>query len=302
MNAHGHHQHPEAASAEHSHSAVFDSHAFAAVLEVEGELTSTLTTEAIAVCSERFAADGHDVGRIIDLGCGPGVGTVLLARAFGSATVLAVDGSRAMLDRAEARAARAGHADRITFVQRDLNEGLASLGRCDLLWAAMTVHHAADEVATLASARSRLDRAGLLCLLERADPTSIRLADELGRPGVWDRLAAARSAGLTSVGSSRPGATNAEAYRSMITAAGLELVGERRLESTVSAPQDGATHAFVARYLTGAVRDLGDVMGRGDFEALRTFVDAMPPFPAGRWGDAEVTLSRRLFIARSDTG
>ena len=286
----------------HGHHGVFDSERLAAVLEVEGEMTSGLTEEAIAVCSDLLAAEGHDVRRIIDLGCGPGVGTTLLARAFGSATVLAVDGSRAMLERAEARAARAGHADRITSLQLDLDHERQSLGRCDLLWAAMAIHHAEDEVATLARARSRLEPGGLLCVLERADPTSIRLAGELGRPGIWDRVVAARGAWFENARKSLPGAMNAEAYPSMLAEAGLELVDERRLASTVSAPQDAATHEFIARHLAGTVRDLSSVAEHRDVEALGELVDATLPFPAGRWDDAEVTFSRRLFIARSSVG
>ena len=299
MHAYGRHQKPGAVSTKDSHGRVFDSERLAAVLEVEGEMTSGLTEEAIAACSELFAAEGHDVRRIIDLGCGPGVGTTLLAGAFGSATVLAVDGSRAMVERAEARAALAGHADRTTSLQLDLDDDLQSLGRCDLLWAAMAIHHAEDEVATLTRARSRLERGGLLCVLERADPVSIRLGDELGRPGIWDRVAAARWAWFKSAGKSLPGAMNAEAYPSMIADAGLELVDERRLVSTVSAAQDAATHEFIARHLAGTVRDLSSVAEHRDVEALRKFVDTTRPFPSGRWDDAEVTFSRQQFIARS---
>lgn len=301
MHVHRHNQ-PGAASTKDSHGGVFDSASFAAVLEVEGEMTAGLAEEAIAVCSELFAAERQDVRRIIDLGCGPGVGTTLLARAFGSATVLAVDGSRAMLERAEARAARAGHADRITSLQLDLNDDLQILGRCDLVWAAMAIHHAEDQVATLATAGSRLQHGGLLCVLERAGPTSIRLADELGRPGIWDRLVAARWAWSKSAGKSLPGAMSAEAYPAMIAEAGLELVDERRLVSTVSAPQDASTHKFIARHLAGTVRDLSSVAEPLDAEALRKLVDTTLPFPAGRWDGAEVTFSRRLFIARSSIG
>jgi hypothetical protein len=162
----------------------------------------------------------------------------------------------------------------------------------------MAIHHAADPAATLVRAGSCLERRGLLCVLERADPVSIRLADELGRPGIWDRFAAARRAWFESAGRSLPGAMSAEAYPSMIAEAGLELVDERGLVSTVSVPQDAATHEFVARHLAGTARDLSGFAAPPDVDALRTLVDAPPPFATGRWDGAEVTFSRRLFVAR----
>ncbi len=77
-----------------------------------------MVAEAIAVCGGRFDDAGVQVRRVIDLGCGPGVGTALLAQAFPSASVLAVDGARAMLDRAEDRATRLGLADRVETRRR----------------------------------------------------------------------------------------------------------------------------------------------------------------------------------------
>jgi SAM-dependent methyltransferase len=295
MHAHGHHHQP----AEGSHGEVFDSERFAAILEAEGEMTAGLAEDAIAVCADLFAAGRHDVRRIIDLGCGPGVGTSLLARAFRLATLLVVDGSPTMLERTRARAAREGQADRVTALQLDLDDDdLQSLDRCDLVWAAMAIHHAEDEAATLANAGSRLRPGGLLCVLERADPPSIRLADELGRPGIWDRVVAAGPAGSEGAGRSLPGAARAEAYPAMIAAAGLELLDERRLAGTVSAPRDAAAHEFIARHLAETVRNVASVVDRSDAEALRALLDTTSPFPAGRWDGAELTFSRRLFVAR----
>jgi SAM-dependent methyltransferase len=294
MHAHGHHQ-----PGERSHGKAFDSEWFAAILEAEGEMTAGLTEEAIAVCADLFAAERQEVRRIIDLGCGPGVGTFLLARAFRFATLLAVDGSLTMLERTRARA---GQADRVTALQLDLDGDLQSLGRSDLVWAAMAIHHSEDEVATLASVGSRLRRGGLLCLLERADPPAIRLGDELGRPGIWDRLLAAGSAGSEGAGRSLPGAANAEAYPAMVAEAGLELVDERHLAGTVSAPRDAATHEFIAHHLVETVRSVSSAVDRSDAEALRALLDTTPPFPAGCWDGAELTFSRRLIIARSATG
>ena len=84
-------------------------------------------------------------------------------------TVLGVDGSRTILDRAKTRAS---NEPRITWQQLDLSGDLASLGRCDLVWAAMVIHHADDAAALLARISSLLERGGLLCVLERDDSTA----------------------------------------------------------------------------------------------------------------------------------
>ena len=248
-------------------------------------MTSGLTEEAIAACSELFAAEGHDVRRIIDLGCGLGVGTTLLAGAFGSATVLAVDGSRAMVERAEARAALAG----MRTGRRHCSSTSTTIFRA---WADATCF-GQQWPSTMPRTRWRRSRAlghvlnaAACCACSSArDPASIRLGDELGRPGIWDRVAAARWAWFKSAGKSLPGAMNAEAYPSMIADAGLELVDERRLVSTVSAAQDAATHEFIARHLAGTVRDSIERRGasrrRGAAQARR-YDAAVPEWPMGR--------------------
>lgn len=291
-------RHGEPSSHRHSHGDTFDSARFAALLEVEGELSLGLVEEAIAVCAGLFDDAGVQVRRVIDLGCGPGVGTALLARAFRSASVLALDGSRAMLERAEARAARLGHAGRVETRRLDLDEDLASLGRCDLAWAAMAIHHADDEVATLRRIGSLVDPSGLVCVLERADPAFIRFAEDLGHPGIWDRLEAARAEWFESVRDRMPGAMNAEAYPAMLAAAGLHLVVHRTLVGTLEAPPDAATHGFIAGQLERTVGDLASVAAESDLHALRRFVERTPPFPDGRWHGATITSSRKLLIAR----
>jgi trans-aconitate methyltransferase len=231
----------------HAHHGAFEQERIATALEVEGELTSGLTAEAIALCADRLAT----VRRIVDLGCGPGVGTALLAEHFASATVVAVDGSAAMLARAAARAARLGVADRVQTRALDLDrDDLRALGTFDLAWAAMVIHHARDEVATLANIRQLLHPDGLVCVLERENATVVRPADDLGRPGLWDRRQAARP---RRVSPSLPGASNAERYPAMLAAAGLDVLVSDTLSGTVIAPDDdGATvtssrKLFIAR-------------------------------------------------------
>lgn len=282
----------------HAHGEGFDSARSAALLEMEGELSAGVVDVAIAVCAGLFDDAGVVVRRVIDLGCGPGVGSAQLARAFPSASVVAVDGSPAMLERAGARASRLGMSDRIATRRLDLDGDLGSLGRCDLAWAAMAVHHSEDEVATLRRIGSLVEPQGLVCVLERAEPMSVRLADELGRPGIWDRLEAARTVWFEGVRHRMPGAENAGAYPAMLAAAGLEPVVDRTVTGTLAAPQDAATRRFIADQLDRAVRDLDGIAAADDLQALRALIAEAP----GGGDGATVTASRTLLIARPAAG
>lgn len=276
----------------------FDTDRIADALTAEGVLSASLTDQAIALCAAVLEADGAEVGRVVDLGCGPGVATAALAEAFRPATVVAVDGSPAMLARARERAARHGLSTRVETRELDLNGDLQNLGTFDLAWAGMAIHHAEDEVAALASVRTLLRPRGLLCLLERADPMVVRLADDIGRPGLWGRLRDAQSQWLERARPTLPGTSNAERYPSMLSAAGLEVVVSRAVADTVTAPDDAATHAFVVRQLRATARNLAGIAEAADLQALQACVEAAPPHAQDRWAGASVTTSRKLFIAR----
>lgn len=283
----------------HSYEGHFDAERVAAAIEVEGRLASGLAAEAIALCADRFADQGRTVERVVDIGSGPGVDTAALAEGFPSASVVAADGSTAMLARAEARAKRFGLADRIETCAVDLNGDLRIVGSCDLAWSAMAIHHADDEVATLSRVRALLRSQGLVCLLERADPISLRLADELGRPGIWERLEAARSEWFERARPTLPGAPKAERYPSMLASAGLDVVVSRTLTDTVTAPEDPATRKFLGAQLRATARNVADFADAADVEALVAILDASRD---ARWDGVTVTSSRKLFIAQPAAG
>ncbi|MDO8209722.1 class I SAM-dependent methyltransferase [Conexibacter sp. CPCC 206217] len=293
-----HHRPDHSAHTAH-HAGAFDSDRIADALTLEGTLAAGVTDQAIAQCAELFDAGDAEVCRILDLGCGPGVATVALAAAFPSAAVVAVDGSRAMLARAEARASRHGASARVETRELDLDGDLGALGTFDLAWAGMAIHHAADEVAALRSVRALLRPHGLVCLLERADPIVVRLADDLGRPGIWDRVRAAQSDWFERARPTLPGALNADRYPGILNAAGFDVVVSQTLADTMTAPDDAATRTFLTNQLQRATRNLADFLAAADLTALQACVEpASPPHAGDRWAGATVTTSRKLFIAR----
>ncbi len=175
-----------------------------------------------------------------------------------------------MLARAESRAARLGVADRVELRSLDLNRDLQGLGSFDLVWAALALHHAADEPAVLRSFGSLLRPKGLLCLVERADPMVVRLTRDLARPGIWDRVGSAQSEWFERARLALPGTASAVNYATMLEQTGFELLASRTLTDTVTAPDEPAMRTLVAEYLRRAERNLDGILDTADLEALRS--------------------------------
>lgn len=144
----------------------FASRQAVARLEDEERASEGPVREAVAALAA--AAEGRPVARVLDLGCGPGGAVAPLAAAFPAAVIVAADRSPAMLERVAARAAAAGLGARVRTHAVDLDGDLGALGRCDLVWAAMSLHHARDPVATLRAVRGLCPPGALVCLTERA--------------------------------------------------------------------------------------------------------------------------------------
>jgi ubiquinone/menaquinone biosynthesis C-methylase UbiE len=290
MTHHTHH-HPSP----HSHAAMFEDDRMAAILEAEGELAVGLTDQAVARCADLFDVDRIDVQRVVDLGCGPGVAATQLAEMFNQATVVGVDSSLVMLERAADRAARRGVSRRVELRSLDLNGDLRVLDTFDLVWTAMALHHTANEQEALSNFAALLRNHGLLCLIERADPIVVRPAHDLGRPGIWDRVEGAQSRWFKHARVSLPGAANVASYVGMLEHAGLELLDTRTLTDTVTSPPVRVLQPTIHRYVRAALRNLPDLLDPADIEAL---ADADRRIADVAWGDAIVASSRTLCIAR----
>lgn len=174
------------------HDLDWDSPTTVARTELEGEVLAGLVECALSVLGDICATGSLNVSRILDVGCGPGVGTCLLAQHFSSATVLAVDGSAEMLDHATARVRRLALEQRVQTRLVDFPAGLDSLDQAEVIWASMVLHHVGDGVAALRQVRRLLKAGGLLAVVEHGGELRVLPADtDLGRPGLWERLDAA---------------------------------------------------------------------------------------------------------------
>lgn len=283
---HGHGPH-------HSGHAVFDDERIALMIEAEGESAGPLTAEAIERATAALRGGRDDVRRVADLGSGPGVEACALATAFPAAVIVARDGSPAMRAAARRRVGEAGLSARVEVGAIDLDGDLSSLGAFDLVWTAQALHHLHDEAATLARVAALLRPGGVLCVLERLDPAELVASDDLGRPGVWERVAGAQAAWHAERSASAP-ASPAEGYAALVGEAGLEVVDTGPLRSLVTLAGSPGAALLVTRYVQGALRNLTDRLDPADVDALR----ALDGERSARLSRVEVGQSRTLVIGR----
>lgn len=274
-----------------------------AFAELEGEVLLPFLAETASLLAGLCEREGLEVGRIVDVGSGPGVGTCVLAERFPSATVVAADGSAEMLANAQARAARLGLSDRVETRVVELPDGLATLGQADLVWASMVLHHVGDEAAALRGLRAVLRPGHLLALVEFGGP--LRLLPEhvdVGRPGLWARLDAARSAWLADMRAGLPGAAPSGEYPTMLEAEGFEVLVDRVVPVHVDPPLDARSRELALRHLRNMRPRLEPYAEPADLDAVDVLADEGNP--AGILGrdDAVYHGSRRLLVARAIRG
>lgn len=276
----------------HAPRSPFDDARMVAILAAEGEAARGLTGQAIErTCTALGWTDRARVRRIADLGSGPGVDACALAAAFPAATVAAVDGSPTMRAAAAHRADAAGLAARVEATEGELDGGITALGPLDLAWAALSLHHARDVTATLERVAAQLRGGGGLSVLERHTPLRLRPADELGRPGIWDRVDAAQSSWYRRVRASRHDHGDLDRVAGQVAAAGLEIAHSDTLEDTTNLPAGAPRELLVTRHVQMALRDLGDALEPADVAALEA-----PGTPTRLAGSAVTATSTRLFV------
>ena len=266
----------------------------AAFAELEGEVLVDFVAQAIERIDEAVRRGVADVRRVIDIGSGPGIATGWLAQRFETATVVAVDGSAAMLERVTARAARLGLADRITPHRTDLPDGLEALAPADVVWASMVLHHVGDERDALGRIRSILRPGGLLAVVERAEPLSVlpaHGADELS--DTWARLDDAWTKWFDDMRADLPGAATSGAYPSMLEDAGFEVVTNELLTVDLDAPLASQARRFADMQLQRTRAQLERHADRADLEAIDALL-----IESG----LRIHATRRLYLARATAG
>jgi SAM-dependent methyltransferase len=277
----------------------FDAPAMVAYAEQEAEVLISAVADAVEVLSAMAGRDGLDVRRVLDIGCGPGVGSCRLAEQFGAATVVAVDSSAAMLDAVTRRAGRLGLAARVETRLAELPEGIDTLGRAELVWASLVLHHIDDEVDALGRIRRQLEPGGLVAVVEQPAPIRVVPDDvELGRPGIWTRVDAAW-AGWFAAGHARPaGPRDSGDPTTTLAHAGFDVVADRELTVDVEPPLDDRTRRFARAQLARTSAQLAGQLDVDDRGALARLLDDAADEGIMRREDARVRATRRLVVGR----
>jgi SAM-dependent methyltransferase len=86
-------------------------------------------------CAIELLPKGFCPASIADMGCGPGMATLVLAESFPEASILAVDTHQPYLDQLSNSAFAAGIADRVTVANRSMELAGETPGGFDLIWA-----------------------------------------------------------------------------------------------------------------------------------------------------------------------
>lgn len=236
--------------------------------------------------------------RVLDIGSGPGVLTVCLARAFPEAETVAVDGEPALLDRARARADRENVA--VTTLEAQFPDELGQSGSADLIWTSNVIHHVGDQQAALDSLAGVLRPGGVLAVAERGlSPRYLPRDIGLGRPGLLARLEAANEDRFESMREALPGhVRTVEDWPAMLARAGLLPVAPRTFLTDVPAPLGPEARRYLHDRLGRARETLAESLSEDDLASLDALLDEDAPTGVMRRGDAFLLTATTVHAAR----
>ncbi|MGI5181699.1 class I SAM-dependent methyltransferase [Dactylosporangium sp. CA-152071] len=254
------------------------------ILDLDAEVLHEHLTEVMAWVHEQTG----DVATVLDLGAGTGAGTLALARRFPGATVTAVDVSPQMLQYLRHKAHAAGLADRIRTVEADL-DGADSTGAdgtkaadADLVWAANSLHHLADPVASLARIRGAIRPGGHLVAFEMDAFPRFLPGDEL-ETRCHEAVTAMRAGDMPHLGAD---------WGPLLRAAGFTVQAQRRFEIDLEPPLPEATGRYAQTSLRRLRQGLEGKLSPEDLTALEALAEVVPTRP-----DLTVQARRTAWIA-----
>lgn len=277
---HGHHGHGHGHHG-HGHQGDHGDHQeLAEILDLDAEVLREHLTEVMAWVHEHAGP----AATVLDLGAGTGAGTFALARRFPGAQVTAVDVSPQMLEHIRRKAEAVGVPGRIRTIEADLDTTPpGTLPAADLVWAANSLHHLADPVATLRGIRGLIRPGGHLVALEMEAFPRFLPGDPL-EERCHALVAEARAGDMPHLGAD---------WAPLLQAAGFTVEATHRFEIDLRPPLPDAAVRYAQTTLRRLRQGLQDRLSPADLAALEVLVEDMP-----HRGDLAVQARRTAWSAR----
>lgn len=257
----------------------------ATLLDLDAQLGKDFLTDLTAWVAARATTPPRT---IVDLGAGTGTGTLALAHRFSTARIVSVDSSPEMAVRLRELSQVEGLADRVEVREADLDEAWPAPRGVDLVWAALSLHHAADPNRLLAQTLDALAPGGLLVVIEMESLPRF-LPDDLGvgRPGVEARCHAL----LDELNwNAHPD------WEPSLTQAGFDLV-EQRTFGIDSFPDGPLLTRYARLFLTRIRSGLADRLAADDLTVLDRLLSPGPDSLENRT-DLTLHSPRTMWLAR----
>lgn len=233
-------------------------------------------------------------GRILDVGCGPGIGSIELAHRFPNATVIGLDVGEAVLAAATNRAEAEQLADRVSFVRADFDQDLTGqVDAVDMAFASMSLHHTEDPAAAVRRVQETMVPGGRLVMAEFGRPLQMWPSHHPAVvDGVWARWQAASDAfRLDHLGE----ASVKVNWPSLLSEQGFDQVQQFECEVQVPAPLDDLHRAWLLKGLNRGLGSFGDRLDADDRAAIQAMTDNNNPDGVHNSAEAFVDLGRMIF-------
>ena len=236
---------------------------------------------------------GHP-GRIVDIGCGPGAGTLELAKRFPNAELVGLDIGEAALEIAATRAAAEGVADRVRFIRADFDHDMTHfLEPVDLVFASMSLHHTEDPGAALGRACALATPGGRLVVAEFGRPLRAWPEDhQVTTTGLWRRWQAASDAArLDHLGEA---ALNVN-WLELLRAERLDDVKQFECDVSFPAPVGRRERDWLVNGLNRGLQHHGDGLAAADRAALEALLNTDDAVGLPNSSEAMIDTSRMIY-------
>ncbi len=269
-------------------------------------MADTLDAEALTPVAHRLVGSVPERPTVVDVGCGAGGMSVLFARELArgaGGTVVLVDATPKLL--AEAHRAVAEVADdsvEVVSLPGDLADpALAVPAAADLVWASGVVHHIGDQQAALRTLAGLLRPGGVLAIAEgglemRCLPWELGV----GRPGLEQRLLAARASWFARMRAGIPGSVAMPyGWQRALREAGLEDV--ESFGTLIDHPMPGSDllREYVVHRVGWFAESAGEWLDADDRAAVTALTDPRNPDFLGHRDDLYLFGAKAIHCGRS---